>query len=115
MILGASPLRQAKRGPSIRRAVPNVADPEKALRGGPRAGRVAAESRALRDGPSVVEAWGENALCLPDRNACGAERLLKLPRCFVLLLPQCALPRHVPAPVRVLRRSGQGMRKIRNE
>ena len=31
------------------------------------------------DGPPVLEAWGENALCLSDRDAGGSERLLKLP------------------------------------
>src|ERR1700722_7297441 len=66
-------------------------------------------------GPSVLDAWGEDAVCFPDRSASGAERLCELPRRQFHLLSQRAPPRDFPAAVRVLRRGATGMREIRNE
>src|SRR5580704_2897400 len=75
--------------------------------GGQSGGR---ESGSFGTGPLVLEAWGENAVCLPDRDAGGAERLRQLSRCFFHLLSERAAPRDVSEPVRVLRRGATGMR-----
>src|SRR5271170_7677849 len=68
------------------------------------------ESGSFGTGLSVLEAWGENAVCLLDRDACSAERLRQLSRCVVHLLSERAAPRHVSESVGVLRRGGKGMR-----
>ncbi len=53
---------------------------EKVLRHRRRAGRVAVESSGpFGAGPLVLEAWGENAVCLSDRDAYSAQRLRELP------------------------------------
>src|ERR1700691_2822798 len=68
------------------------------------------ESGSFGTGPSVLEAWGENAVCLLDRDACSAERLYQLSRCFIYLLSERAAPRHVSESIGVLRRGATGMR-----
>ena len=70
------------------------------------------ESGSFQDDPAFLEARGENAA---DRGALGAKRLRELPRCQFHLLSARALPRDLPAAVRVLRRGAKRMRQIRDE
>src|ERR1700733_3128546 len=89
----------------------NVVNPEKVLRDGRGAGRVAAESRALSGrARRFSRRGGGKGVCLLDRDAGGAERLRQLSRCFLHLLSERAAPRDVSESVGVLRRGATGMR-----
>ena len=56
------------------------------------------EFRLFGTGPLVLEAWGENAVCLPDRDAGGAERLRELSRFSFIYYPHAPHRKSFPRP-----------------